>query len=156
MRLQPLGHLSGENLLRNELALRRLFHPPKRLKVPVETLFRHWIELSLDSMGESCQPQLVRARQKQSVIGKRLRNTFGAEVWKNIQHSRIRIKNKGSGRLHWRGRRNKGRSGRRSGASSSCSRVGMSIRRNGGWCGRHRRNLGVVHDVVIQAVERQF
>ena len=64
MRLQPLGHLSGENLLRNELALRRLFHPPKRLKVPVETLFRHWIELSLDSMGESCQPQLVRARQK--------------------------------------------------------------------------------------------
>ena len=94
MRLQPLGHLSGENLLRNELALRRLFHRPERLNVQSKTLFRHLIELSLDSMGESCQPQLERARQKQSVIGNRLRNTFGEKFRKtfSIQESGSRIK----------------------------------------------------------------
>src|SRR3984957_11282214 len=98
-------------------------------------------------MGESCQSQLERARQKQSVKDElkevpeedvqaergRIKNQ---DSGLGTRGSRIRIKNKGSGRLHWRGQRNNGRrgrrSGRRSGASSSCSRVGMSIRRNRG------------------------
>jgi hypothetical protein len=45
-------------------------------------------------MGEICQPQLERTRQKQSVIGKGLRKSFGERFRKtsSIQESGSRIK----------------------------------------------------------------
>src|SRR5208282_2514010 len=112
-----------------------------KTKETVQTVPSLLIGLPFDSMGESPRPQLDRPVRNNAWFKKTCQTVF----------------RKGSGRLCLSGQRRNGRRRRRGRRSSSSGRVGVPVRGSGDACRRrHWRYLGVVNDVVIQAIERQL